>query len=61
MRSNRPSAVAARCTSHASHTPRAHQTWCSHEGREACDARAAAAADGRFDRVIAHALQNRAQ
>eukprot|EP00974_Lingulodinium_polyedra_P009123 872474-Lingulodinium_polyedra.AAC.1 len=61
IRSNRPRAATTACKSHASHTPRAHQKWCSHGIHEACDARTAVAADGRFDRIIAHGFQNRAQ
>eukprot|EP00974_Lingulodinium_polyedra_P088137 8546344-Lingulodinium_polyedra.AAC.1 len=45
MRSNRLSAAAAARKSHASRTPRGHQNLRSHGAREACDSRAAAAAD----------------
>eukprot|EP00974_Lingulodinium_polyedra_P116531 11159504-Lingulodinium_polyedra.AAC.1 len=61
MRSNRPSAAATPHKSHASRTPCERQTIVSHGLREACDLRVAAAADGRFDRIIAHGAKNRAQ
>eukprot|EP00974_Lingulodinium_polyedra_P058522 5635913-Lingulodinium_polyedra.AAC.1 len=61
MRRNRPSAATTARKSHASRTPCEHQFWRSHDARETCDSRAAAAADGRFDRIIAQRLQNAAQ
>eukprot|EP00974_Lingulodinium_polyedra_P074490 7219822-Lingulodinium_polyedra.AAC.1 len=61
MRSNRPRAATTAREPHASRTPCEHQKRCSHGVRGACDARAAVAADGRFERIIAHYFKNRAQ
>eukprot|EP00974_Lingulodinium_polyedra_P111115 10746388-Lingulodinium_polyedra.AAC.1 len=57
MRSNRPRAATTALKSHAPHTECKHQTWRSHGVHEACDARTAAAADGRLDRIIAHGFE----
>eukprot|EP00974_Lingulodinium_polyedra_P053142 5106950-Lingulodinium_polyedra.AAC.1 len=55
MQSNSPfAAAAAACKSHASRVPCERQPWCAREVREACDSRAGAAADGRFDPVVVH-------
>eukprot|EP00974_Lingulodinium_polyedra_P118584 11167735-Lingulodinium_polyedra.AAC.1 len=61
MRPNRPCAATTASKSHASHTPRERQKWSSHGVRGTRDLRAAVTADGRFDRIIAHGSQNRAQ
>eukprot|EP00974_Lingulodinium_polyedra_P088731 8603135-Lingulodinium_polyedra.AAC.1 len=61
VRSHRPCAATTARDSHASHTPCKHQKWRSHGAREACDLRAAAAADSRCDCIIAHGFKNRAQ
>eukprot|EP00974_Lingulodinium_polyedra_P012399 1196821-Lingulodinium_polyedra.AAC.1 len=61
MRSNRPSAAARARKSHTSRTPCEHQCWCSRGTREACGSRTAAAADGRFDRIIVQRVQNATQ
>eukprot|EP00974_Lingulodinium_polyedra_P067617 6547371-Lingulodinium_polyedra.AAC.1 len=57
----RPSAAAAAHKSDASRAPFLAPFLCSHGVREACDLRGAAAADGRFDRIIVHGFRNRAQ
>eukprot|EP00974_Lingulodinium_polyedra_P130289 11213293-Lingulodinium_polyedra.AAC.1 len=61
MRSNRVSAATAARESHAAHTPCEHSNWHSHGVRDARDLRAAAATDGRPDRIIAHGFKSRAQ
>eukprot|EP00974_Lingulodinium_polyedra_P010889 1047545-Lingulodinium_polyedra.AAC.1 len=61
MRPNRLSAATAVRASHVSRAPCEHQNWCPHGVRGACDLRAGAAADGRFDRIIVHGFKNRAQ
>eukprot|EP00974_Lingulodinium_polyedra_P103936 10060879-Lingulodinium_polyedra.AAC.1 len=61
MRSSRPSAATAARKSHVPRAPCGHQFWCARGECEACDARAVAAANGRFDRIIVHGFGNRAQ
>eukprot|EP00974_Lingulodinium_polyedra_P025282 2443965-Lingulodinium_polyedra.AAC.1 len=58
MRSNRPSATTTAHKTHASHTPCEHHLGCLHGARDACDARAAAAAVRRFDRIIEHGFEH---
>eukprot|EP00974_Lingulodinium_polyedra_P067361 6522968-Lingulodinium_polyedra.AAC.1 len=41
--------------------PCAHRNWCPYGVRNACNARVVAAVRGRFDRIIAHGFENRAQ
>eukprot|EP00974_Lingulodinium_polyedra_P001432 135401-Lingulodinium_polyedra.AAC.1 len=55
MRPSRPTTAATARKSRAPRTPCEHHFWCSHGARETRDARAAAAADGRFDNVITYA------
>eukprot|EP00974_Lingulodinium_polyedra_P044427 4261518-Lingulodinium_polyedra.AAC.1 len=57
MRSNRLSATATPHKSHASNSPREHQKMAFAWSAWACDLRAAATADGRFDRIIAHGFK----
>eukprot|EP00974_Lingulodinium_polyedra_P045216 4336243-Lingulodinium_polyedra.AAC.1 len=56
MHSNLPSVAAAGRSSHASRA-RANKNWCLHGACDACDLQAAAAANGRFDRIFAQRLK----
>eukprot|EP00974_Lingulodinium_polyedra_P010431 1001979-Lingulodinium_polyedra.AAC.1 len=61
MRLRSPSAAAAACNLHASPLHANAKNRRSRGVREVCDSRAAAAADGRFDRILAHGFKNHAQ